>query len=97
MQKILVAVSPEDIEAGKQWFSDVEGMINRSTVCPIALALTSVVTAPVNVSGNGGCYIGNHVLTLPLEARKFIIGFDDEGYAQPFSFELELPDEVELR
>ena len=101
MQKILVAVSPEEIIAARQWYDityRLPNTIERPYVCPIALSLSALVKEKVEVSGHGYFKIGTYRADLPFDAKVFVEKFDDDREeATPFSFELELPDEVGLR
>jgi hypothetical protein len=62
--------------------------------CPIAIAANRALRSTSVSVGSGamfwGVYVGHEAL-LPLEARRFIRNLDDGGYAEPFSFEIEVP------
>lgn len=87
--KITIDVTAEDIRCGQR---------QTSGSCPIALALIRSGLRNPHVYHNADAYIGapalREWLLLPAEAASFIYRFDDEESVEPFSFELDVPDEL---
>lgn len=80
--KVTIDVTAEDIENGRRY---------DGCKCPIALAATRAGLADPNVSKTDvffGPQRGRDCISLPPRARKFVVDYDNDGLAEPFTFEI---------
>lgn len=95
MATVTVEVTQADINRGEK---------GRCRTCPVALAIQRVIvpTHAPEVFGDylflrEVLYVSNKVeLRLPDEVPEFIDAFDDEDAVWPFTFSLDVPDDLVL-
>ena len=100
MKTVTVHVTPDHINRGRR---------HQSQECPLALALGDATGCRASVGlSSFGLYrpdplvpelLGDPVVSqaqLPPAAQGFPAAFDQGREVEPFSFELELPDDLEL-
>lgn len=92
MIRITIDVTAEDIAAGEP---------GEPCSCPIALAvlrvlpfLTGVWVDETGVELDGFARLGGASIPLPPPAREFISHLDAGDAVEPFSFDLDVPDEL---
>jgi hypothetical protein len=85
--KTTINVTQEHIDKGKK--------ISCSN-CPVALAIGERVTTESVYVHPRFIYLGKLMTErdLPKEAQRFIRRFDGEKEVEPFSFDLDIPDEL---
>lgn len=74
-----------------------KGVRGSCSHCPIALALADAFP-DANVYANGATFdifpwVGDEIrLELPAEAEEFLLRFDDDGFGEPFTFNVNYPE-----
>jgi hypothetical protein len=82
--RITIDVTADDI---------ANGVRGRCSTCPVALAVRRVPGLEKWEVGGMSAFYGASSFPLPCAASRFIMDFDGGRPVEPFSFEVDVPDE----